>query len=220
MTAASALKYVLSVTPAIAVAGTAFLYFAGYIYLDEYRSGFGIGFTSTETSTGEVIGLGYMVVLAAIIEGIQTYFLEVLAYLAGITAIGALIAYGLHREWYGFPAAARTVELFDQRFPGIIVAGCLCLLVIVGSYPAGHYAARREREHTIAQVKRGCCFTYRTSDGEVIRGMPLAEDHNRSWVLTTDAVVAVPLDRTKVDIRPEFAEQLRRDNNMATGSIQ
>lgn len=210
VTTGTLLRGFLSLVPALAMAGTAFLYFAGYSYLDSLRSGFGIGFAATETSTAEVMGLGFIVVLAALFHALATYIWHTIAEVIVLTVLAVIIALGAKRGWFGFGWIAQKLDIgFDGAAPHYVVSVCIILFALVAASPAGSFAAKQQRAWIVDRVKAGCCYDYQPKDGPAIRGVPLAEDHNRVWVVNLDGVTAVPLEGAKIALRPEFVQRVR-----------
>ncbi len=180
----------LSAIPAVAVVGTAFLYLAGYTYVDAYRRGFGITFGATEMGTAEVIGLGYTVVLVVIFQNFWWILARLLWPFPVAAAVVGIILLGVRRDWRGFRELKAWINSAPtQRLPNYILAACLGLLVLVGALPAGITAARLERESVLKMVAAGCCFTYTNKGGASATGFLLAEGPDRLYVLTPNRVV-------------------------------
>lgn len=205
----------LSFVPALAIAGTAFLYFAGYSYLDSLRSGFGIGFAATETSTAEVMGLGFLVVLAALFHALATYIWHAIGEIAVASALAVVILFGAKRGWFGFGWVARKLDAGlagngpHYVFSAYVFSACIIGFALVAASPAGRFAAGQQQAWIIDRVKAGCCYDYQPKDGPAIRDVPLAEDHNRVWVVNLDGVTAVPFEGAKIALRPEFVQRVK-----------
>lgn len=210
VTTGTLLRGFLSFVPALALAGTAFLCFAGYSYLDSLRSGFGIGFAATETSTVEVMGLGFSVVLAELFDGLATYAWHATALVAVAAALAITIAVGARRSWLGFGSTSRKIGAgLGGTGPHYVVSACIIGVALMAASPAGTFAAKQQKTWILDRVKAGCCYDYQPKDGPTIRGVPLAEDHNRVWVVNLDGVTAVPLEGAKIALRPEFVQRVK-----------
>lgn len=210
VTTGTLLKGFLSFVPALAIAGTAFLCFAGYSYLDSLRSGFGIGFAATETSTVEVMGLGFSVVLAALFDALPTYVWHAVATIVLSAALAITITIGAKRGWRGFGWASRAIDVsLDGAGPHYVVSACIIGVALLAASPAGTFAAKQQKAWLLGRVKAGCCYDYHPKDGPAIRGVPLAEDHNRIWVVNRDGITAVPLEGAKIGLRPEFVQRIK-----------
>lgn len=208
----SLLSAMLGVVPTIAIVGTAFLYFAGYTFLDRYRTGFGLAFGATEMSTGEVVGIGYTVVLAAIVTKFATLlWLTLTPVLIAIAFVGLLLL-GAHLRWPGFRSLHNAISYAGDRlpdYPGYALAGCIAGLILMGAPPAGSFAAGLEREWALQQQQRECCFLYTRTDETSVRGFPLAQDHNRIHVLTKAGIVILPPDGLSITEAPPLASAAR-----------
>jgi hypothetical protein len=210
VTTGTLLRGFLSFVPALALAGTAFLCFAGYSYLDSLRSGFGIGFAATETSTVEVMGLGFTVVLAALFDGLATYVWHATALVAVAAALAIATAVGARRGWFGFDWAYRKLDVsLGGAGPHYVVSACIIGVALMAASPAGTFAAKQQKAWILGRVKAGCCYDYQPKDGPAIRGVPLAEDHNRIWVVNLDGVTAIPLEGAKIALRPDFVQRVK-----------
>lgn len=206
-----AIASTLSVVSAITIAGTAFLYLAGETFLDRYQRSFGILFGATETTTAHVISQGYTVVFFALIESVPNYakFLAIVVFI-GI-GIGLSLGFGSKMKWPGFSKAVSMTEALNARCPNLsrnLLLFALAILVLCGAQPAGKFAAKREREFTLQEVKKGANFIY-SGSGKAVRGFPIAQDHNRIWLLNSDGLVALPVEN--LTIRPlPIASEVRR----------
>ncbi|MBB3349435.1 hypothetical protein [Sphingomonas sp. BK069] len=204
------LRGFLSFVPALAVAGTAFLCLAGYSYLDSLRSGFGIGFAATETSTVEVMSLGFNVVLAALFDALPAYVWHSIPLVLVGAALAITIGVGVKRGGRGVSWASRAIDVsLDGAGPHYIVSACIIGVALLAASPAGTFAAKQQKAWILGRVKAGCCYDYQPKDGPAIRGVPLAEDHNRVWVVNLDGVTAVPLEGAKIALRPEFVQRVK-----------
>ena len=145
------LSLVMSAVPALAIAGTAFLFLAGYTYLDTYRRYLGLGFAVTEVSTAEVLVQGYVVLWFALFDRIW-HVLAVLVLpsaIAIVVVIGLalLIRHGRRRGWRWCEIAADRIMAIPDRasaLPNYLFTFAIVTAVLVVAQPAGDRAVRRE----------------------------------------------------------------------------
>lgn len=207
----NAITSTLSAVSSITIAGTAFLYLAGETYLNRYQSGFGILFGAAETTTAHVISQGYTVVLFTLIESIPDFVKLLAAALPIGLGIGASLGFGSKMKWPVFSNAASMMGAVDRKWPSLsrdLFLLALVTLVLLGAQPAGDFAAKRQRDFTLQEVKKGASFIY-SGSGKAVRGFPIAQDHNLIWLLNADGLVALPVEN--LTIRPlPIASEVRR----------
>lgn len=205
----------LTAIPSLAIAGTAFLYFAGYVYLDTYRRSLGLAFGSVETSTAEILAQGYIVLWYAVFARfwhvLVTATIPALLILLATLTIGVLLVIGRKRGWRG---CARTIDLVRngasrvEALPNYLLFISLSVMALVSAWPAGALAARVEYRASIEKVRRGCCFRYTGKDAITATGYVVAADHDRLFVLTRAGTVAVPTEGLTIvplDRKPTLA---------------
>ena len=185
----------------LAIAGTAFLFLAGYTYLDTYRRYLGLGFAVTEVSTAEVLVQGYVVLWFALFDRIW-HVLAVLVLpsaIAIVVVIGLalLIRHGRRRGWRWCEIAADRIMAIPDRasaLPNYLFTFAIVTAVLVVAQPAGDRAVRREYQATIDKVKRGCCFCYTMTSGQSVAGYQVASSPDRLFVMTRSGVRAIPAE--------------------------
>ena len=201
--------------PSLAIAGTAFLYFAGYVFLDTYRRSLGLAFGSVETSTAEILAQGYIVLWYAVIARfwyiLVTATVPALLTLLAILSAGVLLVMGRKRGWRG---CAWTIDVVRkgvsrvEALPNYLLFVSVAAVALVSAWPAGALAARVEYRASIENVRRGCCFRYTGRDAITATGYVVAADHDRLFVLTRAGTVAVPTEGLTIvplDRRPTLA---------------
>ena len=198
----------LALIPSLAIVCGAFLYFAGYSYIDTYLRSFGLTFGATTMSTGEVMGQRYTVVLYLTI----THFFDWLwRVMVSSLLIWSVIAVALGALVYGKRKGSNSSELILEilhavanrvvNLPNYIIAGGIVVVVAVSSGPAGVEAAKFEREATIAKVQKGCCAFYQSGNIRV-RGYPIAETSDRIAIYTNHGVHVLPAEGLHILEKP------------------